>query len=144
LKSQFGVIGVTREGALGKALSYISGNDSIAHMVSLQAQGVSPGSTNGYANAQISSQGLHTCPRYYKQAANTDNVKPDISGPNAVWWFNGETPNGSAYPTSITLTSSGGSSTTWSVTQTDAKVNLSTSSGSYVAVTPTGSPIHEA
>ncbi|MGA2695634.1 MAG: hypothetical protein ABSE92_06210, partial [Terriglobales bacterium] len=37
---------------------------------------------------------------------------PTISGPNTVWWFHGQDPNAGSYPTSITLTSSGGSTTT--------------------------------
>jgi hypothetical protein len=66
-------------------------------------------------------------------------VIPSISGPNTVWWFNGLNPASSAYPTSVTLTSSGGSSTSWSVSQSDAKVNLSSTTGAQITVTSTGS-----
>ena len=63
---------------------------------------------------------------------------PVISGGNTVWWFNGQNPASSAYPTSVTLTSSAGSSTSWSVSQSDAKVNLSSTTGAQITVTSTG------
>lgn len=62
-------------------------------------------------------------------------AQPTVSGPNTVWWFNGQTPSG--YNTSITLTSSGGSTTTWNVTQGSSKVNLS-GSGAQATVTSSG------
>jgi hypothetical protein len=62
---------------------------------------------------------------------------PEISGPDTtVWWFNGQTPSG--YSTSITLTSSGGSSTTWEVSLGQSKISLSSSSGAQTTVTSTG------
>ncbi len=64
--------------------------------------------------------------------------KPSVSGPNTVWWFSGHNPDGTDYPTSITLTSDAGASTTWRVVQEDGKVNLSTTSGASVTITPTG------
>ena len=63
---------------------------------------------------------------------------PTISGPSTVWWFHGQDPNAGSYPTSITLTSSGGSTTTWSVSQPDAKVTLSSTSGAQISVASTG------
>ena len=63
---------------------------------------------------------------------------PSISGSNTVWWFNGQNPAPSAYPTSVTLTSTGGASTSWAVTQADPKVNLSATIGSQITVSTTG------
>jgi hypothetical protein len=63
---------------------------------------------------------------------------PTISGPNTVWWFNGQNPNPAAYPTSITLTSTGGASTTWSVNEANAKISLSSMSGAQVSVSSSG------
>jgi hypothetical protein len=65
--------------------------------------------------------------------------QPTISGPNTVWWFNGQSPSPTTYPISITLTSTGGAGTTWSVNQADAKVNLSSTSGAQIRITCTGS-----
>jgi len=64
-------------------------------------------------------------------------ARPNISGPNVVWYFGGHSPSG--YATSITLTSSGGSGTQWSITAGSNKIQLSSSSGSSVDVTSTGS-----
>jgi len=63
---------------------------------------------------------------------------PKISGPATVWWFNGKNPNAGQYPISITLTSSAGAPTRWSLQQPDAKVNLSATSGASIQVTSTG------
>src|SRR5580704_3487934 len=52
-------------------------------------------------------------------------VVPAISGGNTVWWFNGQNPDPTDYPISVTLSSSAGSSTTWSVNQADAKISFS-------------------
>lgn len=71
-------------------------------------------------------------------ATSNVTVKPSISGGNTVWWFNGQNPNSSSNPISVTLTSSGGSSTNWSVTQADTKVTLSSTSGAQITVTSTG------
>jgi hypothetical protein len=65
--------------------------------------------------------------------------QPTITGGKTVWYFKGQNPAASAYPISVALSSSGGSSTTWSVSQADAKINLSTTSGATTTVTPTGS-----
>jgi hypothetical protein len=60
-----------------------------------------------------------------------------ISGNDTVWWFNGQTPTN--YDTAITLTSSGGSATAWSVVDGSDKVYLSTSAGTQTTVMSTGS-----
>jgi hypothetical protein len=73
------------------------------------------------------------------QGSGPGNVAPVITGGNTVWWFNGQDPDSSTYPISVTLMSSGGSSTTWTVTQADMKVSLSSTSGSSITVKCTGS-----
>ncbi|MGA9964283.1 MAG: hypothetical protein WBQ10_03680 [Terriglobales bacterium] len=72
------------------------------------------------------------------QASGGGAVTPTITGPNTVWWFNGQNPSPTTYPVSITLHSTGGPGTTWSVTQADAKVKLSSTSGTDISVTSTG------
>jgi hypothetical protein len=66
-----------------------------------------------------------------------DDVTPKISGANTVWYFGGENPSG--YATSVTLTSSGGASTTWTVTAGSNEINLSPTSGSQTTITSSGS-----
>ncbi len=63
-------------------------------------------------------------------------VQPIITGPNTVWYFGGQNPTG--YATQITLSSSGGSGTTWTVVSGSNKVSLSTTTGAETAVTSTG------
>jgi hypothetical protein len=105
-------------------------------------QGVSVGSF--LANANISLISVEQdCP-YNGAPCGTDPysgsgqgaVPPTISGPTSVWWFNSFNPD-SNLPTQITLTSSGGSGTTWTVTAGGAKISL-TPSGSTAAVSGTG------
>lgn len=61
---------------------------------------------------------------------------PVISGPNTVWWFNGQTVSG--YATSITLTASaGGATVAWSFYAGSDKVSL-TPNGNQATVTSTG------
>lgn len=67
---------------------------------------------------------------------------PTISGPTTVWWFSGQNPSG--YSTSITLTSSGGASTTWAVTSGATKVKLSATSGASTNVTSSGTAFSSA
>jgi hypothetical protein len=64
------------------------------------------------------------------------SVRPVISGPNTVWWFNGQNPSG--YATSITLTSTGGNGVIWGVIAGAAEVNIHPT-GNTVAVTSSGS-----
>ena len=59
-------------------------------------------------------------------------VKPTISGLDSVWWFAG--PNPPNYKTTITLTSSGGSGTTWTIVAGSGEVSLSTTTGSTTDV----------
>jgi hypothetical protein len=75
--------------------------------------------------------------RYYNvPTPGTVNVSPTISGPNTVWWFNGQNPSG--YATSITLAATGGNGVTWSVIAGAAEVNIQPT-GNTVAVTSSGS-----
>jgi hypothetical protein len=63
-------------------------------------------------------------------------VQPTISGPNTLWWFNGENPSG--YSTSIDLSSDAGRSTQWSIVDGSDKVTLSTTQGEYTTLTSIG------
>jgi hypothetical protein len=56
---------------------------------------------------------------------------------NGIWHFNGESPSG--YPMSLTLTSSRGSNTTWAKTGNTAGVTLSSTTGTSITVTSSGS-----
>ncbi|MFZ0799711.1 MAG: hypothetical protein WAM98_18145 [Terriglobales bacterium] len=68
-----------------------------------------------------------------------DCTGPIITGSsNTVWWFNGQNPNPTSYPISVTLKSSGGEDTVWDAVQADTKVKLSSISGSQITVTSTG------
>jgi hypothetical protein len=91
-----------------------------------------------YTVAAQATTGQHTLALQTKSgtAKSTYYVGPKITGPNTVWWFNGQSPSG--YATSITLTSSGGSSTVWRISQGGGKVGLSTFSGAQTTVTSTG------
>jgi hypothetical protein len=99
------------------------------------ANGVGTTTANAYVDLPwgYSSQACTTL----TMATNaTINVKPTISGPNVVWWFNGENPSG--YATSITLTSSGGAGTIWGVIVGSEKVTLN-AQGSTATITSSGS-----
>ena len=62
---------------------------------------------------------------------------PQVSGPDTVWYFAGENPDSTNYPTSITLTSSGGSGTLWSVDTGGSKITL-IGTGSQVTISSSG------
>jgi hypothetical protein len=65
--------------------------------------------------------------------------KPIITGPKTVWWFNGEDPNPTAYPTSVTLSATGNAANmTWSVTQGSHRITLA-ASGNQATVRSSGS-----
>jgi hypothetical protein len=66
---------------------------------------------------------------------------PTIFGPCCVWWFNGYNP--ANYNTSITLSSTGGPSTIWAITQGQAEINL-VGNGTTATVTSTGFDFSEA
>lgn len=74
----------------------------------------------------------------FAQTLGSGTSVPIISGSNTVWWFNGQDPASSTYPTSVTLSSTGGASTSWAVTQSDSKVSLSATTGAQITVSSTG------
>jgi hypothetical protein len=63
-------------------------------------------------------------------------VVPVITGGHTVWWFNGQNPNSSSWPTQVTLSSSAGGS--WAVISGSSYVRLSSTSGSSITVSGTG------
>jgi len=99
--------------------------------------GVSVGSTTSstWATMREGSNGLY-CPRMRFAPSGGVNVAPTITGPNTVWFFNYLTVSG--YATSIQLTSSGGSSTTWTIIAGANKVNVSSYTGSTITATSSG------
>jgi len=117
-----------------------SGNTGIAQVTAFRGTGVAPGTTNGYASATVPSGDggvpKPPCPQVTQEGANNVTVKPTITGPNTVWWFGGQNPSG--YATSITLSSSGGASTSWAVTNGSSMITLSATTGSSVNVSSTG------
>jgi hypothetical protein len=58
-----------------------------------------------------------------------------ISGAQDIWWFNGFSPSG--YATSITLTSSAGAQTSWSIIEGSDKAILSASQGAQITLSST-------
>ncbi|PYS48768.1 MAG: hypothetical protein DMF68_12110 [Acidobacteria bacterium] len=64
-------------------------------------------------------------------------VRPVISGPHTMWWFNGENPSG--YATQITLsTTSDATSWHWQAVSGASKVSLSNEDTDTVTITSTG------
>lgn len=69
----------------------------------------------------------------YSSTANFCSIRPSITGPSSVWWFNGESPTG--YATQITLlTTSSGTSWQWRVVSGAGKVTLLDNGSSSVTV----------
>ena len=63
-------------------------------------------------------------------------VRPKISGPTVVWWFNGADPGNANMPVSISLTTqSGGTSYSWTATANANKVSLQNATTNTVTVT---------
>jgi hypothetical protein len=120
-----------------------TGNTAIATANRNRISGVSAGSTSHFASTQLNrGDGLtyvKHCPVQLDNPSAPANVAPVITGRNTVWWFNGQNPNPSAYPISITLTSSAGSTTSWSVTQNASLVTLSAQTGTQITVSSSGS-----
>ena len=120
-----------------------SDDASIAVLSKEKAQGVGVGSTSGYAQGDVQIWGGECgCSYEYVQPTVPMNVRPVISGPNTVWYFNGFSPSG--YATSIQLTSSGGSNTTWNITGGANKISLSATTGSSTTITSSGSAFSSA
>jgi hypothetical protein len=132
--------------------NWSSSNSSIATVNSGLVSGVSVGSFSVYSFDSVQEPAYQVvcsdvgvdCPFSYVSLSGSapGNVKPTISGPNTVWYFKGSQPSG--WATSITLTSSGGSSTTWTVTAGANKVSLSATSGSQTIITSSGAAFSSA
>ncbi len=115
------------------AYGWYSYNTSIATLPDRYLSLVGVGSTTTKAKIDLITS---RCQPYTDQPQQSVTSNPMISGPNTVWWFNGESPAG--YATVVTLTSSGGAATTWSVTAGADKITLSATSGSQVTVRSSG------
>lgn len=67
------------------------------------------------------------------------DVRPTITGPNTMWWFNGATPSSYSDLTQITLsTEDTGISYSWSVVTGGSKVSLTNQNTANVQLTSTG------
>ena len=120
-----------------------SSNSSVANVSFAFTSLVGPGSADTLASVNLKEpSGPKTCAVIAVPLSAGVTSKPTISGPNTIWWFEGQSPAG--YATSITLTSSGGTSTTWAVTAGGDKVSLSSTSGSSITVTSTGTAFSSA
>lgn len=113
-------------------------------------QGLATGLSSGTTDV-AGSYGVETWTAFVEDCVvdsfvNTDparaEVAPSISGGNTVWYFNGQSPSG--YATSVTLSSSGGASTHWTVVAGGDKVSLSAADGSQTSVTSTGTAFSSA
>jgi hypothetical protein len=109
-------------------------------VMTIDTTGVSTGVGAGspFANSSIwMPQGNRLkCPYKTYYPVSSGSVKPTISGPNTVWWFNGQNPNSATWPTQITLSAS--ASGTWAATSGSSYVHLSSTSGSSITVQGTG------
>jgi hypothetical protein len=119
-----------------------TGNTSIATASNTQINGVAVGTTdhdaqsiNMYWGPKADSGG-GDCPLSQEAPSAPTNVAPTISGPNTVWFFSNLTVSG--YVTSAQLTSSGGSSTTWTITAGANKITVSSYTGSSINVLSSG------
>jgi len=139
----FGQCGNENVDLTANGFNWGSGNTGVATVSSTGlGHAVGPGSTSmwSYINTPGTS---HKCPYHVIQTiANPVYVRPAISGPNTVWWFNGQNPAG--YATSITLTSSGGASSSWAITAGASDVTLSSTSGSSTTVSSSGAAFSSA
>jgi hypothetical protein len=131
-------------GPVGLPATFSSSNPAISTVSSAgDVTGVSPGSTS--TNTFVSyfkQKTIDGCTNASQSNSAPTNVKPTISGPNAVWWFNNQTPAG--YGTQITLSSSAGSATQWAVTAGSTKVTLLSTTGSSIAVKSSGTAFSSA
>jgi len=122
-------------------------NTSIATTSNSQINGIAAGSTDHHAQSIMMYWGPKTdsgggpCPQNQEPADAGTNVKPTISGPTTLWWFNGLSVGVSGYANQINLTSSAGGTGTsfqWAITAGSSRVSLSTSTSSAVQVTSIG------
>lgn len=126
------------------------GSDSIQHLQSL-TPGVFLTSSSttlltvgtGFGQFSAETQGFWSGPedpncQSPQPLGATDGfqVRPTISGPNVIWWFNGANPGNANMPVSIQLSAqSGGSSYSWTATANANKVSLSNTTTDTVTVT---------
>jgi hypothetical protein len=82
------------------------------------------------------------CPVKNFTPSGGGNVVPKITGPNTVWFFANLTVSG--YATSIQLTSSAGSSTTWNITAGANKITVSSYTGASITVLSSGTAFSSA
>ncbi|HVN20991.1 MAG TPA: Ig-like domain-containing protein [Dongiaceae bacterium] len=119
--------------------TWTSSNSNVATNSGNLYTAVAPGSFEAIATAALEDGHCDDRDKYCiyppQQTWGYGAVIPTISGPNTVWWFNGQNPSG--YSTSITLQSDGGSSSTWSVSGNTAAVHLSTMTGATTTITAT-------
>ncbi|MGH9733723.1 MAG: hypothetical protein ACRD8A_03925 [Candidatus Acidiferrales bacterium] len=119
--------------------SWTTGNSSVATADYYGTHtGTGLGSTTSNAHGELNANDVpRLCPLHGYNPSGGDNTTPTISGSgNTAWYFNGQSPSG--YPMSITLTSSGGGSTQWSVTSGSTDVRLSSTTGAIITVTSSG------
>jgi hypothetical protein len=129
--------GGTWDDYTGTARSWQSSNTAVATLPNSTLHTLAVGNATGSAlNTLQASKPAPRCPQADFQGSQPVTVVPNITGSNTVWWFNGQNPPG--YNTSVTLTSSGGSSTSWSITAGSDKVRLSGATGTSITVTSTG------
>lgn len=128
-----GIVDVT-----GIGYDWKSNNTAVATLPNKILHTVAVGKTTGQANFQLEAEHPYpACPNPIFGPTQSVNVTPTISGPNTVWWFNGQTPTG--YATSITLTASGGSGGySWGISNGSNMIRLSGTSGSSVTASSTG------
>ncbi|HET6978985.1 MAG TPA: hypothetical protein VFI24_21815 [Pyrinomonadaceae bacterium] len=103
--------------------------------------GVKPGDTalhGSYSWQSFVSDGWSIC--YEDRGESEDQqpvqVKPTITGPTSVWWFNGENPANANMPISIQLTTqTTGSTYSWAATANGSKVILSNETTNTLTLT---------
>jgi hypothetical protein len=118
----------------GDGYNWNSSNSSIAAVSGTGlVNGLAAGTATITSTVQYTASYAY-CPQRIATPQSTVNVKPTISGPNTVWWFNGQTVPG--FPTQITLSTQAPG--TWNVTAGANEVHLSSNSGASVTVTGTG------
>jgi hypothetical protein len=120
--------------------SFVSANPAIA---STTYHGLVTGRSGGQTTITAThtdlyytySSTLHECVEHERTRSTGGQANvATISGPQTVWWFNGQTPSG--YATTITLTAqpSGASSYSWSLLAGTDKAALQNQSGNTIQV----------
>lgn len=105
-------------------------------------EGLAAGQTviNGsYWSDQFTSDGWSMCfeSRGEETASQLIGVKPTITGPNVVWWFNGADPGNANMPVSVQLTTASvsGGSYSWTATANANKISLQNATTNTVTIT---------